>query len=336
MAKENLELGSKSLDTGSSGLLAGKKHSMVLASQFSVMIGLILMMVVFSLMSPVFLTTGNIMNILIQSGTNAAIAAGMTFVILAGHIDLSVGPILAFSSVVATTYMANGGPIPVAAMIGLVVATLLGMFNGICIARFKLQAFIVTMSSMWFLRGLCYVYSNGRAVMGLPPAYRKLAAGKIFGIPNVVFIVVIVYALGHFVLAKTKLGRHIYAIGDNKDAAYLSGVNVQKVEILVFMISGFCAGLSGLIYSSRLFSGQPVAGSGYELSAIAAVVIGGTSLSGGVGSIGGTLIGVLFISTLMNGLTILNVSAFWQQVFMGFVILGAVFLDHYRKTLIQA
>jgi ribose transport system permease protein len=294
---------------------------------------LFVLVIVMALLSPHYLTLTNIRNILIQTGTNGLLAAGMTFVILTGNIDLSVGSMLAFSSVVGARFMADGHPIILGILLALVIGGLCGALNGVCVARFSLPAFIVTLATMWLLRGLSYVYTGAQAIMGLPKSFRYFANGDIGGIPNVILLLAGVYVVGFFLLTKTKIGLYIYSIGDNEEAARLSGINIRRYKILVFTISGVLSALGGMVYASRLFSGQPVAGIGYELSAIAAVVIGGTSLSGGVGTLTGTLIGALFISALTNGLIILNVSAFWQQVLMGLVVLAAVFFDQYRKKI---
>jgi ribose transport system permease protein len=314
-------------------LLTALQEIARLSVKFGVISILVVLGLIMSFLSPHYLTVTNITNILIQTGTNGLLAAGMTFVILTGNIDLSVGTVLAFSSIIGAKWMASGHPIALGILLALVVGSLCGFLNGICVAWFDLPAFIVTLATMWFLRGLCYVYTDARAVMGLPDGFRWFASGKIGGIPNVVSLLAIVYLLGTFLLTRTKIGLYIYAIGDNEEAARLSGVNVRQYKTLVFVMSGFLSGLGGMVYASRLFSGQPVAGIGYELNAIAAVVIGGTSLSGGIGTLPGTLIGALFISALTNGLIILNVSAFWQQVLMGIVVLAAVFFDHYRKKI---
>lgn len=314
-----------------SGRINWRRVRQELLGRFGVLIGLVVLVVIFSFLSPVFLTTGNLTNILIQSGTNAIIAAGMTFVILSGHIDLSVGSLLAFASVLGTSLMKDGSSIWVGVAVILGAGIAGGLLNGSVVAFFGYPAFIATLATMWLFRGLAYVFTNGQAVTGLPTDFRVLATGNVLGIPNVVILVIILYALCYFVLHQTPLGRQIYAVGDNTEAARLSGVNVKRVKVIVFTVCGFLAALAGVVYSSRLFSGQPIAGITYELSAIAAVVIGGTSLSGGKGNILGTLVGALFIATLLNGLVILNVSSFWQQVFMGLVVMGAVGIDQYRK-----
>jgi ribose transport system permease protein len=304
-----------------------------LLGRFGVLLALFILMAVFAVLSPVFFTPGNLSNILIQAGTNAIIAAGMTYVIISAEIDLSVGSTLALSSVVGATVMASGGPIWLGVLVALAIGIGVGLFNGFFVAYVGLPSFIVTLASMWLFRGSAYVYTKGQAVTGLPKGFRTLANGDILGIPNIVWLIFAVYAICYFVLSQTTIGRQIYATGDNKEAARLSGVRVNRTKLIVFATSGFMAALGGVVLASRLFSGQPVAGITFELSAIAAVVIGGTSLSGGIGGVLGTLVGAVFIATLLNGLVILNVSSFWQQVLMGIVVLAAVVIDKYRKQL---
>jgi len=303
-----------------------------LLGKFGMFFGLIVAIVVFSTFSPYFFTLHNLRNILIQSGTIAIIAAGMTFVIIAGEIDLSVGSTLALSSVVGAQLMVSTGNIFLGVLATIILGTILGLFNGIFVAYVQLPSFIVTLASMWLFRGLSYVYTEGQAIVGLPKGFRNLASGNILNISNIVWLIILVYIVCHIVLAKLTIGRKIYATGDNKEAARLSGINIKGIKVLVFIISGLLASLGGVILMSRLNSGQPVAGITFELSAIAAAVIGGTSLTNsGVGGVKGTLFGALFISTMQNGLVILNVTSFWQQVLMGIVVLIAVGVDKYRK-----
>lgn len=295
-------------------------------------IGLFLLLTVFSLLSDVFLTPGNLRNILIQAATNAIIAAGMTFVIIAGQIDLSVGSLLALTSVVSAELMLSTESLFAGVAAALILGTLLGALNGFFVAYMGFPAFIVTLATMWLFRGSAYVLSEGQAIVGLPDALLVLATGKMLGIPNIVWVVITVYVVSYIVLAKLTIGRKIYATGDNQESARLSGINVKAIQVLVFSISGFFTSIGAIVLMSRLNSAQPVAGSSFELMAIAAAVIGGTSLTkGGVGSIIGTLVGAVFIASLLNGLVILNVSSFWQQVVMGLVILAAVAIDKYRK-----
>ena len=293
---------------------------------------LVILLLVFALLSNVFFTSSNLANLLVQSGTNAIIAIGMTFVIISGNIDISVGSTLALAGCIGAKFMVSTGNTALGILVTLASGILLGLFNGALIAYLGFQPFIVTLSTMWLYRGMAYLYTEGRAIVGLPDALVNLGRGKFLGLPNVVWLIVILYIVCYFVLQKMTFGRKICAIGDNQESARLSGINVKATKLIVFGMSGFFAALSGLVYMSRLNSGQPIAGQSYEMYAIAAAVIGGASLvKGGIGDIIGTLIGAIFIAGLQNGLTILNVSTYWQQVCMGLVVLMAVGLDRLRK-----
>lgn len=304
-----------------------------LLGRFGIFLGLIALMTVYTILSPVFLTSGNLRNILIQSGTNAVIAAGMTFVIISAEIDLSVGAILALTSVVGAQVMVDTQNVFYGVVVTLVLGTILGLINGLFVAYLEFPSFIVTLSTMWLYRGAAYVYTEGQAIVNLPQGIMNLAIGDFLKIPNIVWLIALTYAVCHILLSRITIGRKIYAVGDNREAARLSGIDVKAIKTIVFTVSGFLASLGGVILMSRLNSGQPVAGMSFEMSAIAAAVIGGTSLTkGGVGGVLGTLIGAVFIATLQNGLVILNVTSFWQQVFMGIVVLIAVGIDKYRKS----
>jgi ribose transport system permease protein len=297
-------------------------------------IGLFLLLAIFSMLSDVFLSAGNLQNILIQSATNAIIAAGMTFVIIAGQIDLSVGSLLALTSIISAQIMLDTGSLALGIVCALALGTLLGALNGFFVAYMGLPAFIVTLATMWLFRGSAYVLSKGQAIVGLPEGLRVLATGSFLGIPNIVWVMIVTYVACYFVLTRLTIGRKIYATGDNQESARLSGIHVKAVQVLVFSLSGFLTSIGAIVLMSRLNSAQPVAGTSFELTAIAAAVIGGTSLTkGGVGGIVGTLVGAVFIASLMNGLVIINVSSFWQQVIMGIVILIAVAIDKYRKKI---
>jgi len=306
----------------------------LIAGKFGIVFALFVLGAIFGILSPIFVSWGNVSNIMIQAGTNAMLAAGMTFVILAAGIDLSVGSIVALSSVLGANIMVMTGNVLLGIIVALCFGLVCGAFNGFFVAVVGFPPFIVTLSTMWLYRGLAYVITRGQAVVGLPVENMNLALGSFLGLPYIVWLIIVVYLVCFVVLTRLTFGRKVYAVGDNAESARLSGVNVRWVKFAVFLISGFLAALGGIILMSRLNSGQPVAGQGFELFAIAAAVIGGTSLTkGGVGGIGGTLIGALFISALMNGLIIQNVSAFWQQVLMGIVVLCAIGLDKYRKTI---
>ncbi len=308
----------------------------VLSGSFGTVLMLFILMTVFTLLTPTFLTGSNLSNVLIQSGTNAVISVGMTYVIISGNTDLSVGAVLALASCMGATTMVNTNNVFLGIVVALAAGIVLGCFNGLLIAYLDFQPFIVTLSTMWLFRGLAYLYTGGQAVTGLPQGMTSIALGSILYIPNIVWIIVIVYVVCYIILTKTTMGRKIVAVGDNSESARLSGINVRRTILGTYMLSGFCAALSGIIYMGRLNSGQPIAGQSYEMYAIAAAVIGGASFTkGGIGSMGGTLVGAVFIAVLQNGLTILNVNTYWQQVCMGVVVLLAVGLDRVRKSVGQ-
>jgi ribose transport system permease protein len=296
-------------------------------------IGLVAISICLAFMSPDFLTIGNVMDVARQVSINAMIAFGMTLVILLGGIDLSVGSILAVSSVLMTMLLHAGHGSVFAIAVGVLAGAFMGWVNGIVIAPGKVAPFIATLATMTLLRGAALVLSKGSPVTGFSSRFISMLGGGYFlsVIPVPVVCVAIVFALFWFVLRKTVFGRHVYAIGGNVEAARLSGIKTDRVQIMVYTISGVMAAIAGVILTSRLNSAQPTAGAGYELDAIAAVVLGGTSLAGGRGWIFGTLVGALLIGVLNNGLNLLGVSAFYQQVIKGAVILLAVLLDRSEK-----
>lgn len=309
------------------------KNTMKYISELTTVIALIILMAVITIINSNFLTANNLLNLLLQVTSNALIAFGMTFVILTGGIDLSVGSILALSSALTAGLLGSGMPVTLAILISLILGCILGMMNGLLISYGKLAPFIVTLATMTIFRGATLVYTNGNPITkGLSDTFlfQFLGQGYIVGIPFPVIIMFIVFIVLYVLLHKTAFGKSVYAIGGNEKAAYISGVKLNKVKIIIYSISGIMASISGLIITSRLSSAQPTAGASYEMDAIAAVVLGGTSLSGGKGRILGTLIGALIIGVLNNGLNIIGVSAFWQQVVKGVVILIAVLIDRFK------
>lgn len=309
------------------------KNTMKYMSELTTVIALIILMAVITIINSNFLTANNLLNLLLQVTSNALIAFGMTFVILTGGIDLSVGSILALSSALTAGLLGSGMPVTLAILISLIMGCILGMMNGLLISYGKLAPFIVTLATMTIFRGATLVYTNGNPITkGLSDTFlfQFLGQGYIVGIPFPVIIMFIVFIVLYVLLHKTAFGKSVYAIGGNEKAAYISGVKLNKVKIIIYSISGIMASISGLIITSRLSSAQPTAGASYEMDAIAAVVLGGTSLSGGKGRILGTLIGALIIGVLNNGLNIIGVSAFWQQVVKGVVILIAVLIDRFK------
>ncbi|MBA4420293.1 MAG: ribose ABC transporter permease [Anaerolinea sp.] len=287
-----------------------------------------------SLLSDRFLTGANQINILRQATISGIVAIGMTLVILTAGIDLSVGSILALSAVVAADFLKQGVPVLLAILIALGIGALMGMFNGLMIARGKIPPFIATLGMLTVGRGLTLMYTQGKPFTGLPDTFRFIGTASIGPVPMPIVIAAILFILVGVVLSRTRFGEYIYLIGDNPVAARLAGVNNNRVIVIVYMISGMCAALAGLILIARLDSAQPVIGAGYEFSAIAAVVVGGTSFSGGEGTLLGTLLGALLIETLSNGLNLLNVSQLWEQVIKGVVIaLALLFYKAINRTL---
>lgn len=304
-------------------------------NKYQSLIGLLLLVLMISILSPSFLTSKNIFNILRQTSINAIIAAGMTFVILTGGIDLSVGSILAFSGAICAKLLLSTSNILLSVIVAIIVGGVVGLLNGFIISKFKLQPFIATLSTMTILRGIVLVFTDGKPItLGsgeLAVSFGNIGGGNIFGIPSPVLIMLLVFILCGFILNYTIVGRRVYALGSNEEAAKLSGLSTSKVKMAVYTISGILSAVAGIILTSRLFSAQPTAGTSYELDAIAAVVLGGTSLTGGKGKISKTIIGALIIGVLNNALNLLDVSSYYQMIVKGIVILIAVILDRKNK-----
>ncbi|EGC81620.1 MULTISPECIES: ABC transporter permease [Anaerococcus] len=294
---------------------------------------LIILIVFVSVLNPAFLQVNNLLNLMRQLIINGFIALGMTFVILTGGIDLSVGSTLAFTSAIFAGLLQNGMNTGLAILITLALGLCLGLINGLLITKGKLAPFIVTLATMTIFRGLTLVYMDGRPISGPKDnfAFQFLGKGQVFGIPFQVILFLIVYIVLSTLLNKTSHGRKIFAVGGNEKASFISGIKIDKVKVLVYVISALMAVVSGLVLTSRLNSAQPTAGSAYEMDAIAAVVLGGTSMTGGSGSLTGTLIGILILGVLNNGLNLLGVSSFYQQIVKGVVILIAVLIDRKRN-----
>lgn len=292
---------------------------------------LILLVVLMSIFAPNFNRVDNLLNIARSISVNAILAAGLTFVILTGGIDLSVGSIVAVSGVVAVIAAIAGVPAPVAVAIGMAVGGACGLVNGVLTAYLALAPFIVTLGTMTFLRGLAYTITNGQPIVSSDLNFKDLGNGYLLGIPVPVIAMAAVFLVAWFVLERTRYGRHVYAVGGNAQAARLAGVQVNRIILSVYVVAGICAGLAGVIFAARVISAQPTAGTGYELDAIAAVVLGGTSLVGGRGRIVGTLIGAVILGVLTTGLILLNVQFFTQLLIKGVVIILAVAIDSLKQ-----
>lgn len=295
--------------------------------QFGTLVGLLVLCAVLWALTPHFLTVSNLLNVAQQTSINAVIAVGLTFVIISGGIDLSVGSLVAFSGVVTASLLQRAVPVPLALLAGLMTGLACGLVNGLLITFGRLPPFIATLGIMSVARGGSLLYTDGRPVSGFGEEFRWIATGEILRVPVPVVIMIVVYVIAHFVLRRTSFGRYLFAMGGNEEAALLSGVRVRLHKTLVYGVCGLLSALAAVMLTARLNSAQPIAGINYELDAIAATVIGGTSLLGGQGSVVGTLIGALIMGVLRNGLNLLGVSSFIQQVVIGAVIIFAVLLD---------
>jgi ribose transport system permease protein len=320
-----------------------KRYATVLA-KFQSLIALFVLCLALTLLTDKFLTLENAWNVMRQISVNICIATGMTLVVLTAGIDLSVGSVLAISGAVAAGLLKNGLRFPSenlyvgftvlgSVIAALIVGSALGFFNGWTITKFKVPPFVATLAMLTIARGLTFLWTKGFPISNLGADFDHIGMGWFLGIPLPVWISSIIVAMAVFLTRQTRLGRYIYAIGGNENAARLSGININKVKVAVYTIAGGLAAVGGIMVTSRLDSAQPNAGISYELDAIAAVVIGGTSLSGGKGSILGTVLGAVIIGVLNNGLVLLDVSPFWQQVVKGFVILVAVIIDKANSKL---
>lgn len=292
---------------------------------------LVLLVIIMAIIAPNFLSMNNLMNIARSISINAIIAAGMTFVIITAGIDLSVGSIIAVSGVSAVVACIAGAPAIIGILVGFIAGAIAGWINGALSAYLSLAPFIVTLGMMTFLRGLGYTMTGGQPIVDNKLAFRDLGNGFIVGIPVPVIVMIIVYIICWFVLERTRYGRHVYAVGGNPEAARLAGINVKRVLTSVYVIAGALSGLAGVIFAARVVSAQPTAGTGYELDAIAAVVLGGTSLAGGKGKIIGTLIGAIILGVLSTGMILMNVQFFTQLLIKGVVIILAVAIDSLKQ-----
>lgn len=297
------------------------------------MIGLLLLVVVISFSTPRFLTGSNLLNLLKSNSVNAIISCGMLMAILMGEIDISVGSTVGLTGIIGAYMMTNAGlPVPVTVLICLGVGALVGIVNGVAISYLKVPAFVATLATQSIGRGLTEIISGGVTIRVRNDAYTAIGNAEIGGISIIIVYAAVIVVFTWFLLNRTRCGYYIYALGGNKMAAQYSGVNVRKYNMIPYILIGLFCGLGGLIWSSRLGSAAATLGNGFEMDAIAAVVIGGTSMSGGVGTVGGTFIGILIIGVITNGLNLMGINSFWQGVFKGIIILAAVIIDMVRKS----
>jgi ribose transport system permease protein len=294
---------------------------------FGTVVGLLLILAVFAFIAPGFLSERNLMNVLQQSSINACVALGMTLVIISGGIDLSVGPTAALSAVLSAALMVAGVPPAIAVVAGLGLGAICGLVNGALVAFGGLQPFIVTLGTLSTYRALALIFTGGNPILGVPAAFRSVANGYFFGVPASVIAVIVVALLAAILLRKTPFGEYLLAVGGNEEAAHIAGVPIALTKIGAYVLSGVLAALAALILIGRLGAAEPILGNLWELDAIAAAAIGGASLMGGKGSIIGTLLGAIILGAMRNGLTLLNVQAFYQLLATGLIILLAMLID---------
>ena len=321
------------MTVGSGSDLRKKKLNLKIKSflaRTGVVWSLAVLFILLSVITEQFLTTGNLLNVMRQVTVTAILGVGITFVIIGGGIDLSVGSLLAVTGALAAGVVTDTGSMWLAFLTALITGIVFGFVQGFIVTRFKIAPFAVTLGGMAIFRGITLLYTDGIPISSLPTDFRWPGAGMVSGIPAPVIILFVVAVAAYILLGKTRIGRYIYAIGANENTTRLSGINVNSYRTLTYVISGICCAIAGVILVGRLNSAHPYAAQGYELNAIAAAVIGGTSLSGGMGTIYGTIIGALIIGIIQNGLNLLQVSAFWQPVVVGSVIIIAVLVDRVR------
>lgn len=301
--------------------------------QYGLLMAFVAVCLVLSLITPRFLTVQNLMIIVTQVSINALLAFGVTFVIITGGIDLSIGSMVAVTGVVAAQFAhPDAYPVVVPVGVGLLAGLGFGAFNGFVITRSNVPPFIVTLGTMTIGRGLALILSKGRPISNLSDEFNFIGGGKILGVPTLILFLLVAFVMCSVLLRKTVLGRYMYAVGGNEQAAKASGIQLSRIKMAVYTLCGGLAALAGILLTSRITTGQPNAGAGFELDAIAAAIIGGTSTSGGSGTMTGTLIGALLIGVISNGLDLLNVTSYYQQVVMGIIIIGAVVLDSFNQV----
>ncbi|MCJ8151249.1 ABC transporter permease [Shinella sedimenti] len=329
-----------SIENKSAGNWLNSDRRRLIVQEYGIFLAFLLLVAILSVSNEFFLTPGNISNVLLQTSINGILAIGMTFVILTRGIDLSVGSVVALAGMVSASFVTSsatagiaGAPYPMvlALAAGILVGVACGAVVGLIVSRFSVPAFVATLGMLSAARGATLIYGGGRPVPGLSAEFRWIGTGNILGIPMPVILLALVFGISWWVLTRTRFGRYIYAVGGNPHAAKTSGLNVSRIRFMVYVISGALSGVAGMILSARTGSALPQAGIAYELDAIAAVVIGGTSLSGGVGRVTGTLIGALIIGVMNNGLDLMGIQSYYQQVLKGALIVGAVMLDQKRN-----
>jgi ribose transport system permease protein len=301
-------------------------------NKYGIYLVLLALIIIFGIASPVFLTPQNLFNILRQVAVVGITAVGMTFVMITGGIDLSVGSIIGLTGIVTAMLMVSGIHPVFAVIVALIVGIIIGLINGFLVNEAKIPPMIATLGTMTAWRGLTYFITGGMPVFGFPESFTVLGQGTLWGIPIPVIVMVSVFIFGYFILNRFTIGRHIYGVGGNEEASRLSGVNVKKIKYLVYAICGFLCGVAGVILLSRTNSGQPKAGTGYEMDIITGVVLGGVSITGGEGKIMGVLAGIIIMGVLSNGMIIVNIGDYVQRIIQGAVLIAAVAFDCYNQS----
>jgi len=304
-------------------------------AEYVIVIAIVLESIVFAVIAPQFFSVPNLINVALSIAITGILAVGMTAVILTGGIDLSVGSAAALAGVVAAIIASSGGGLGTVVLGGLAalgIGLAVGLFNGIMVAQFRVPPFVTTLAMLTICRGLAFIITGGRAIGDLPSSFEFLGKRRLAGVPVPVILMLAIFVIGWFVLKRMAFGRYVYAVGGNREAAYLAGVNTKGVTLLVYVLNGLLVGLAGLVLASRLGAGVPNAGLQYELDVIAAVVVGGTSLNGGRGSVIGTFWGAVFIGILNNGLNLAGIDPYMQKIALGVVILLAVLADQLNKS----
>jgi ribose/xylose/arabinose/galactoside ABC-type transport system permease subunit len=297
----------------------------------TIAIPLVLIIIIVSFVNPVFVSFDNIVNVLRQTSFVFIVGIGMTFILISAGLDLSVGSVLALGGVIAGLAVKTNMAIPLAILLGVLSGAAVGLFNGIFITKYKIPSLIVTLGMMYFARGIVQVLTRGEPVYPLPDSFNYIGQGEILGFPIVVYIALVLAIIAHITLTKTGFGRSVYAIGGNQETARLSGINITRVSIWVYVLTGIAAALTGILTAARVASAQSNAGIGMELQVVASCIIGGTSMFGGVGTILGTLIGTAFMSVVANGMVLLKISVYYQSMVIGAIIILAVGIDQYSR-----
>lgn len=319
-------------ETGKKFLGMNQTELNLFTKRYGITFVMLLMVVGLAIASPTFRTSGNVLSILLQVSINGILAMGMVFVITAGGIDLSIGSMLALTSTIVGVILTQTGNVVLACAVSIAATTLFGFLNGILVAKFNLFPFVVTLATQLVIRGVAYLVSGGYSISLSAGTFMKIGTGRLFGIiPYPVIILLFVIIVSHIILHNTKLGRYVFAVGGNINAATASGVNVFWTRIKTFIISGVCCGIAGIIMTSRINAAQPNIGVGYETDAIAACVIGGTSFAGGVATIPGTVVGIIIIGLIYNGMNLIGISSYWQTITKGLLIIGAVMVDMFMN-----